>query len=740
MPVEFSELPDHSDELNLLFESAPDLMFTENLSGRITRVNVAFERITGYTKAQAVQKSFIDLVVPEQKEQIESIVQELQSGAIPRPYALAINTESRGRVVLELLLQLGASNGLPPTLHGFARDVTDRRLTSTEVQLLEKTTELARFSRYLQLLHRLSTTNYVTLQELFADYLSTGCEIFDVSNGVLTKWNKGGFTVRAAHLAGGRADSDELDVFSSRIAKTKKTFTCARTVEDGRAVCPYAFYIGTPILLDEEVYGTIGFWADEDIRLTPLHPQGKEVIELMAKSIAIAIHQRSLTDQLAHQANHDALTGLPNRLLLKKRLDSALHLAEEGNSLVTVVFIDLDRFKQINDTLGHSIGDRLLQQIADRLNGEVGERDTLARMGGDEFTAILTGFRNVESAVQHVRHLLAAVRKPCRVDAYELFITASLGVSFYPQDGRDAATLLRNADSAMYTAKNSGKNDLRCFSAGGIDAALKKLELENFLRRALEKKELRVFHQPQVDLSGNLAGLEVLTVWEHPKLGRISPSQFIPIAEESGMILPIGSWVLHQACQQSVDWQKAGYAPVPVAVNVSALQFGQANFVDFVAETLAVTGLDAGHLELELTESLVMRDVEQSARRMSELRSLGVRIAIDDFGTGYSSLSYLRRLPADTLKIDQSFLQEIDIGFGRSQLFETIVKLAHNMGLRVTAEGVENSEQLDLARQAGCDTVQGHLFGGPLSVSDVEQLLTREGKSALITPASNSIA
>jgi diguanylate cyclase (GGDEF)-like protein/PAS domain S-box-containing protein len=740
MAVEFPKLPDHSDELNSLFESAPDLMFTENLSGRITRVNLAFERITGYSKAQAVEKSFLDLVVPEQKQQIESIIQDLQDGAIPRPYALAINTESRGRVVLQVLLQLAASNGPPLTLHGFARDVTDRRLTSTEVQLLEKTTELARFSRYLQLLHRLSTTNYVSLQELFADYLSTGCEIFDVSSGVLTKWNKGGFTVRAAHLAGGRVHSDELDLFSSRIAKTKKTFTCARAVGEGRSACPYAFYIGTPILLDDEVYGTIGFWADEDIRLTQLHPQAREVIELMAKSIAIAIHQRSLTDQLAHQATHDALTGLPNRLLLKERLDSALHRAEEGDSLVTVVFIDLDRFKQINDTLGHSIGDRLLQQIADRLHGEVGDCDTLARMGGDEFTAILTGFRTVESAVQHVRHLLAAVRKPCRVDAYELFITASLGVSFYPQDGRDAATLLRNADSAMYTAKNSGKNDFRCFSAGGIAAALKKLELENFLRRALEKKELQVFHQPQVDLSGNLAGLEVLTVWEHPKLGRISPSQFIPIAEESGMILPIGSWVLHQACQQSVCWQKAGYAPVPVAVNVSALQFGQANFVDLVAETLAATGLDAGYLELELTESLVMRDVEQSARRMSELRSLGVRIAIDDFGTGYSSLSYLRRLPADTLKIDQSFLQEIEIGFGRSQLFETIVKLAHNMGLRVTAEGVENSEQLDLARQAGCDTVQGHLFGGPLSVTDVEQLLTRAGKSALITQAPTSIA
>ncbi|MEP6535491.1 MAG: EAL domain-containing protein, partial [Bryobacteraceae bacterium] len=466
-------------------------------------------------------------------------------------------------------------------------------------------------------------------------------------------------------------------------------------------------------------------WSDQDAPLTPLHPQSKEVIELMAKSIAIAIDQRNLTDQLAHQATHDALTGLPNRLLMKERLDGALQKAKDNRLQVAVVFIDLDRFKQINDTLGHSIGDLLLQQIAERLSEEMGPNATLARMGGDEFTAILSGFDNVESAVKHVRRLLVAVRKPCRVDAYELFITASMGVSFYPQDGSDAASLLRNADSAMYTAKNSGKNDFRCFSAEGIAAALERLELENYLRRALENSELQIYHQPQVDIAGNLEALEVLLVWDHPKLGRISPARFIPIAEESGMILPIGSWVLHRACQQAVEWQKAGYSPIRIAVNVSALQFGQANFVATVAVALAATGLDAKYLELELTESLVMRDVEQSARRMSELRNLGVRIAIDDFGTGYSSLSYLRRLPADVLKIDQSFLRDIEVGYGRSQLFETIVMLAHNMGLQVTAEGVENAEQLELVRQARCDLVQGHLFGGALNAAAVEALMTR---------------
>ena len=450
MPDDILNIPVHPDEFTSLFESAPDLMFTESLAGRMTRVNQAFERITGYTSAQAVKKSFLDLVVPEQKQQIERILQDLKGGAVARPHALAINTVSHGRVVLSVLLQLVAANGSPPLIQGFAREVPDRRLTGTEMQLLEKTTELARFSRYLQLLHRLSTTNYGSLQELFGDYLSTGCEIFDLSRGMLTQWSEGGFTVRAIHEVGGNLpDGNGVDFFAERVAKSKKTFTCARTLDERDGTCPYAFYIGTPILLNDQVYGTIGFWSGQDASLTPLHPQAKEVVELMAKSIAIAINQRSLTDQLAHQATHDALTGLPNRLLLKERLDAALQRAEDSGSQVAVVFIDLDRFKQINDTLGHSIGDRLLQQIAERLNGQVGHSDTLARMGGDEFTAILAGFGNPESAVQHVRGLLAAVRKPCRVDDYELFITASMGVSFYPRDGGDAASLLRNADSAM---------------------------------------------------------------------------------------------------------------------------------------------------------------------------------------------------------------------------------------------------------------------------------------------------
>jgi EAL domain-containing protein (putative c-di-GMP-specific phosphodiesterase class I) len=306
---------------------------------------------------------------------------------------------------------------------------------------------------------------------------------------------------------------------------------------------------------------------------------------------------------------------------------------------------------------------------------------------------------------------------------YDLVVTASIGVSFFPLDGGDAATLLRNADSAMYSAKYHGKNDIHCFSAEATASALQRLELETYLRCALERNELRMYYQPQVDLQGRLAGLEVLLMWEHPQLGRISPAQFIPIAEDTGMILSIGSWVLREACRQMAAWRRDGGEIGHIAVNVSALQFNQPNFVSTVAEILEETALPPECLELELTESVVMRDVEQSAELMRQLRNIGVRIAIDDFGTGYSSLSYLRRLPADVLKIDQSFLEHSDLRDARLPLIQTIVVLAHTLGLSVTAEGVEHEEHLELVRKAGCDRAQGHLFGGALDTSAVEPLL-----------------
>ncbi|HUS07093.1 MAG TPA: EAL domain-containing protein [Bryobacteraceae bacterium] len=696
---------------------SPELIYVHDLEGNILSANAAFERVTGYSCASLTGKNFFAFLTPEYRCVAEQMILEQIGGGKEKPaYNVCIHGAAGNDVLLEVNAELLFANGAPAAIQASGRHVAEEIAnTAAERQLLEKTSELARFSRHLQLLHRLSTTNYEHLHNLLKDYVATGCEIFSVLQGVVTRVHEDLHEIRASQ---GGVTKLHQPLFT-RITAEQKTLTSTMT-----ETAPYLFFIGTPILLNERVFGTIAFWSTEAQFPAIAHPQGREIIELMAKSIGIAIDQRQLTTQLAYQAHHDALTGLPNRVLLKDRLDHAIVRANENDSLLAVLFIDLDRFKQINDTLGHSVGDDLLKEVARKLQNALKPGHTLARMGGDEFTAILTDTESVEKAVETARTMLAALRAPHRVDSYELFVTASMGLSFYPYDGTDAATLLQNADAAMYVAKNSGKNDVHCFSAEGSAKALERLEMENYLRRALDNDEFQIHYQPQVELNGKLAGLEVLLVWDHPKMGRVSPGQFIPIAEESGMILPIGFWVLRKACEQAAQWQRDGYEPVRIAVNVSALQFGQSDFVNTVAEILSETGLAAGWLELELTESLVMRDVEQSVKRMSELRSLGIRITIDDFGTGYSSLSYLRRLPADALKIDQSFLREIELGPGSLPLIQTIVILAHNMGLSVTAEGVETTRQLELIREAGCDEAQGHYFGSPVESSDVTRLLT----------------
>ena len=465
----------------------------------------------------------------------------------------------------------------------------------------------------------------------------------------------------------------------------------------------------------------------------------EEELELIGKAsrlAAIAIEQKQLTDKLAHQAQHDALTGLPNRTLFEERLHQSLGQGHAQGWHVAVLFIDLDRFKQINDTLGHTVGDALLQQVARKLEACLRRTDTLARMGGDEFTVLLTELRDQRYALKVAEKLLDSLREPFHVSGYELFVTASIGISTYPRDGRDAATLQRNADSAMYRAKSLGRNNFQTFLPEISAMALESLEIENALRKALENDEFQLRYQQQVNLDGGLAGLEALLVWNHPKLGVIPPAQFIPVAEESGLIIPIGGWALRGACRQRAEWQCLGRTAVKVAVNVSAVQFTRKGFVEAVAEVLRETGLDPALLELELTESVVMRDVQESARQMDRLRSLGVSLAIDDFGTGYSSLSYLRMLPLDTLKIDRSFLREVDSDPNTMPLVRAIVALAHSLRLCVVAEGVESQHQLEALRSVGCDRVQGYLIGEPVSADAATQLF----RQSRLHPSEASLA
>jgi diguanylate cyclase (GGDEF)-like protein len=438
------------------------------------------------------------------------------------------------------------------------------------------------------------------------------------------------------------------------------------------------------------------------------------LLQMSSGSAAIAIEQRQLTDQLAYQAHHDALTALPNRLLFQDRLRQSIVQARRTETMVALLYLDLDRFKLINDTLGHASGDTLLRQVATRLKSCLRETDTLARISGDEFTVIATGLKNPQHASLVAETILKALRDPFEAEDQELYVTASVGISVYPRDARDAETLQRNADNAMYRAKSRGKNRFEFFLPEMSKSMLQRLEVETQLRRALERGEFCVHYQPQFDLqSGRLVGQEALLRWNHPKLGSIAPDQFIPIAEENGLIVPIGAWVLQEACRQTSAWRKAGYSLRGVSVNVSAVQFSRPDFVDTVDAVLKSSGLEPRSLELELTESLVIRDVRESANKMEKLRALGVQISVDDFGAGYSSLSYLQRLPIDILKLDRSFVEECKTENGSSSLVRGIVTLAHSLGIGVTAEGVETQQQLDLVHYSGCDKAQGFLLGRP---------------------------
>jgi diguanylate cyclase (GGDEF)-like protein/PAS domain S-box-containing protein len=480
-----------------------------------------------------------------------------------------------------------------------------------------------------------------------------------------------------------------------------------------------------PILSGEGVLlGILALHYKED---QPHDHSDTELLQAAGRLAARALEQRGLNDRLEFQARHDSLTGLPNRSYFMELLNAALREAEtdagRGSGKLAVLFIDLDRFKQINDILGHAMGDRLLREVGQRLKRLLTADDLAGRMGGDEFIIVLPRQPDEEAVALASREFLCALRAPHQIEDNELFVTASIGVAIYPRHGTTVAELLRNADLAMYHAKNSGKNDVEVFRAEDHVASLERLRLENALRRALENQEFELLYQPVVGINGKVEGLEALLTWRHPIYGTISPKQFIPIAEETGLIIDIGSWVIRRACLEAAGWHKAGYSAARISVNVSALQFERRDFLETVADALALSNLPPDRLELELTESYIMKDLSQAAARLSLIRKLGISIAIDDFGTGYSSLSYLNKLPVDSLKIDQSFLRSLQEPEGSLAVIQSIVRMAHSMNLTVVAEGVETRAELDLVRVLGCDKVQGHVYGPARRREDVEALL-----------------
>jgi len=453
--------------------------------------------------------------------------------------------------------------------------------------------------------------------------------------------------------------------------------------------------------------------------------KGKIDRELLVRAMQYSIERKCYQEQLEHQANYDALTGLPNRNLLLDRLKQAV-FAQRSVRSIAVVFIDLDHFKFVNDSLGHSAGDKLLQLMADRLRAAVRDGDTVARLGGDEFVLILNDQPNDEVIFRAMQRITGEVSEPVSIDGKELYVTCSAGISLHPQDGTDIETLLKNADAAMYRAKEHGRNNFQFYTSEMNRLVNERLALESSLWRALERDEFLLHYQPKLDLrTGAIVGAEALVRWQHPESGLVLPARFIPLAEETGLIVRLGEWVLRAACTQNRAWQDAGLKPITVSVNLSARQFRHEGLFKSVAGILSETGLKPEHLEMELTESMVMHNAEAAIAVLNGLREIGVHLSVDDFGTGHSSLSYLKSLPIGILKIDGSFVWDIRDRPGKDTgiLAQAIISLGHSLKLKVVAEGVETAAQLKFLKAHRCDEAQGFYLSKPVPPEKFGRLL-----------------
>jgi diguanylate cyclase (GGDEF)-like protein/PAS domain S-box-containing protein len=509
----------------------------------------------------------------------------------------------------------------------------------------------------------------------------------------------------------GQPMSDFLSEKSRRLAEEK--------------VLPDLFRAGYVKDIPYQMVKKSGEYIDILLSAVAEHDGEGEIVRSLAVVIDVTERKRA-EREIQKLAYYDTLTGLPNRTLFFDRLSQAIAQAKREHRQVGVLFLDLDRFKTINDTLGHMAGDMLLKYVARRLRGCVRESDTVARLGGDEFVVILPGVHSEQDLTHSAKKVLEALSRPVRLGEKKFFTTASIGISIFPLDADSVESLLRNADIAMYAAKERGKNTYQFFSEEMNAKVVEKLGLETRLREALKREEFFLVYQPQIDLaSGTMTGLEALLRWRHPEVGLIPPGEFIRVAEETGLIVPIGEWALRTACAQAIVWQQAGFPPLRMAINISGRQFDQPDFIDLMDRVLRDTGLDPKWLELELTESIVMENVPETIMTLTDLKVRGIHLAIDDFGTGYSSLSYLKHFPFDRIKIAQEFVRDVPNDPEDSAIVEAITGMANSLGLEVIAEGVEKQVQLDFLRACNCHEMQGFLFARPMNASDMTKQFLR---------------
>ena len=675
---------------------------TDNLVGMIYRCRVdvdwtmeyvseGCQTLTGYRPDELMlnrRLSYENLTLPEDRARVARVIHAaLRSGdAFEVEYRIR-RADGQIAWVLERGVGIRNSHGQPAWIEGYIQDISERMAVD------EMMREAVR--RYESLFENATEGIFQTTPE--GRYLS--------ANPALARIY--GHTTPDALISHLHDIEHQLYVQPERRAEFVRLMQEQGTVRN----------------FESQVYTRDGsiIWISENARVVR-HADGS--VQFYEGTVVDITERREHEAALEYQAHHDSLTGLPNRALLPDRIEQAIAQAGRSGKQVAVVFVDLDHFKLINDSLGHHVGDRLLLEVASRLKTCVRGNDTVVRQGGDEFVLVLAEQQGEDDILAVVSRLLDAVSQPWTDNGQEYGLSCSIGVSCFPQDGDESGALLRSADAAMYQAKASGRSTYHFYTPELNQAVSERLELENSLRHALEREEFRVYYQPRIDVaSSRIVGAEALIRWDCPGKGIVPPDSFISIAEETGLIIPIGQWILREACRQNSAWRRAGLPPIAVSVNLSPIQFRHTGLVDSVAAALTEAGLDPKSLELEVTESFVMHDAERINVAMQSLKALGVDIAVDDFGTGYSSLSYLKRFPVDRLKVDKSFVRDIDSDPDDAAIVRAIITLGHALNLRVVAEGVETAAHLDYLKLHGCDEVQGYYFSRPVPASQLESLL-----------------
>jgi len=706
---------------SLMTQSAEGVVVFHPETLEIQEVNGATCRILGYTEDELSSMTIHDLVPAAERESVTANVGILlRTGRLflaHRQYVRKDGSTVEAEVHVSLVQVGGSRLGLAS-----ARDIGERRraeaIQSALYRIAEKTASASDLRGLYQAIHEIvgelmyARNFYIALHDPEGESLTFPYFVDEVDSEPPNERLGRGLT--AYVLRTGEA-----------LLATPETFRHLVDLGEVEQVGAMSLdWLGVPLRSGTAIFGALVVQTyREGIRYTE---KDREVLTFVSQHISTAFARKRAEDTIRHQAYHDTLTLLPNRLLFGDRLAQALARAERRKEKLAVLFLDLDRFKTINDTLGHAVGDRLLQEVARRLTLCLREGDTVARLGGDEFMVLLSDIQQLEDAAKIAEKILSTLRPAIPLEGHELHVTTSIGISIFPLDGEDAETLIKLADIALYRAKEHGRDTYQLYSPAMNMRTIELLAFENRLRGALDRGEFLVQYQPQVEIgTGRIVGVEALVRWRVPGGRLIPPDEFIPLSEDTGVIVPLGDWVLRTACRQSRLWESQGLGSIPVAVNISSRQFQQKNLGRVVSEALHESGLAPELLELELTESVLMRDAEGAAGILRDLRTRGVRISVDDFGAGYSSLSKLRLFPIHALKIDKSFVKHCTTDPDDAAIVAAIISMAHSLKLTVTAEGVETPEQLALLRLDGCDTAQGFLFSQAVDADALAEILER---------------